>query len=288
MAVVRQTNLVAFENDLSQATLDWNHDSVVTGLDSYLFKHGVFHLLSQGQVEDAKRRMLDAHFMAEFRAAYETMVEPLKAFRFVGVEEMRQCFLQVAETLPDGELAKIEDAKVYNRVSGFLWAIGLYDAGLVFEKKSHPIFERILGPEDPLTLYSLSNLGGLYKAQGRYKEAEPLYVGVLEARGRVLGLEHPMTLLSLGNLGNLYKAQGRYKEAEPLCLEDLKLTTQIMGVDHPDTFCSMNNLGELYEFQERYEEAEALYLQTLEGRKRIIGTEHPSTVISICNLGYLC
>jgi hypothetical protein len=35
--------------------------------------------------------------------------------------------------------------------------------------------ERVLGPEHPDTLVSVNNLAELYRRQGRYTEAEPLY-----------------------------------------------------------------------------------------------------------------
>jgi tetratricopeptide (TPR) repeat protein len=54
-----------------------------------------------------------------------------------------------------------------------------------------------LGPEHPDTLMSVSNLGFLYQAQGRYDEAEPLYQRALAGREKTLGLEHPDTLTSV-------------------------------------------------------------------------------------------
>ena len=46
--------------------------------------------------------------------------------------------------------------------------------------------ERTLGPDHPDTLSSVANLGGIYSEQGRYAEAEPLYVRALEASERTL------------------------------------------------------------------------------------------------------
>jgi hypothetical protein len=60
--------------------------------------------------------------------------------------------------------------------------------------------ERTLGPEHPDTLISVNSLGLLYKSQGRYGEAEPLFLRALEAWERTLGPEHPRTLISLNNL----------------------------------------------------------------------------------------
>ena len=38
---------------------------------------------------------------------------------------------------------------------------------------------------------SLNNLAGLYHAQGKYGEAEPLYKRSLAIREKILGPEHP-------------------------------------------------------------------------------------------------
>ena len=65
----------------------------------------------------------------------------------------------------------------------------------------------MLGKEHPDTLTSVNNLAGLYQAQGRYGEAEPLYKRALEACERVLGKEHPNTLTSVNNLAELYQAR---------------------------------------------------------------------------------
>jgi tetratricopeptide (TPR) repeat protein len=54
--------------------------------------------------------------------------------------------------------------------------------------------EKELGKDHPATIASLNNLALIYKAQGRYGEAEPLYKQVLEALERALGQDRPNTL----------------------------------------------------------------------------------------------
>ncbi|WP_130758759.1 tetratricopeptide repeat protein, partial [Microcystis aeruginosa] len=76
--------------------------------------------------------------------------------------------------------------------------------------------KRLLGDNHPDVAASLNNLAGLYKSQGRYTEAEPLYREALDLRKRLLGDNHPDVAASLNNLAGLYKSQGRYTEAEPL------------------------------------------------------------------------
>ncbi|TRU55085.1 MAG: tetratricopeptide repeat protein [Microcystis aeruginosa Ma_QC_Ch_20071001_S25] len=82
---------------------------------------------------------------------------------------------------------------------------------------------------------SLNNLAALYESQGRYPEAEPLYLEALDLRKQLLGDNHPHVALSLNNLAALYESQGRYPEAEPLYLEAINIATQVLGENHPHT-----------------------------------------------------
>ena len=60
---------------------------------------------------------------------------------------------------------------------------------------------------------SIMNLANGYHGQGRYAEAEALYLDTLEIQKRILGEEHPSTLGSVNNLAILYWRQGRYDDA---------------------------------------------------------------------------
>ena len=61
------------------------------------------------------------------------------------------------------------------------------------------------GPQDPRLATSLNNLAELYRAQGRYAEAEPLHKRALAIREKALGPEHPDVAQSLNNLAELYR-----------------------------------------------------------------------------------
>ena len=63
---------------------------------------------------------------------------------------------------------------------------------------------------------SLNNLAELYRTQGKYAEAEPLYHRSLAILEKALGPEHPDVATSLNSLAALYDTQGKYAEAEPL------------------------------------------------------------------------
>ena len=71
-----------------------------------------------------------------------------------------------------------------------------------------------LGPEHPDVAKSLHNLAGLYKAQGRYAEAESLYKRALAIFEHALGPEHPHVAASLENYAALLRETARADEAE--------------------------------------------------------------------------
>ena len=131
-----------------------------------------------------------------------------------------------------------------------------------------------------------SNIGLVYYYEGRSKEAEELFVQVMEIRKRVLGEEHPDTLTSMANLASTYRNQGRWKEAEELFVQVMKISKRVLGEEHPDTLTSMANLASTYRNQGRWKEAEELFVQVIEIRKRVLGEEHPATLTSMANLAF--
>jgi hypothetical protein len=65
--------------------------------------------------------------------------------------------------------------------------------------RSLEIRERQLGVDHPDVANSLNNLAELYRTQGRYSEAEPLYVRSVSICFQSLGQDHPHTQTVLGN-----------------------------------------------------------------------------------------
>src|SRR5436190_815497 len=97
---------------------------------------------------------------------------------------------------------------------------------------------------------------GLYKAQGRYPEAEPLYKRALAIREKTLGPDHHDVSIALHKLADLYYQEGRYTEAEPLYKRAIVISEKALGPDDPGVGTSLISLADLYETQARYNEAE--------------------------------
>ena len=80
---------------------------------------------------------------------------------------------------------------------------------------------------------------GVYKEEGRYADADPLYKRALATWKKALGPDHPDVTQSLNNLADLYLAQGRYADAEPLYKRALASTPEQKGSTPQflDAFC---------------------------------------------------
>jgi tetratricopeptide (TPR) repeat protein len=148
--------------------------------------------------------------------------------------------------------------------------------------------ERLDRPEQALDLATcLYRMANLYYEQGRYAEAEPLYLQSLEMRQQHLGNHHLNVAESLNDLATLYQEQGRYAEAELLFMQSLSIFEQQLGVDHSNVAISLNNLALLYSLQGRYGEAEPLYVRSLSMREQQLGANHSDVAISLNGLARL-
>jgi len=131
---------------------------------------------------------------------------------------------------------------------------------------------------------ALNNLAGLYRAQGQYARAEPLYRRSLAIWEKAFGPDHSVVATGLNNLAMLHRAQGQYAEAEPLYKRSLAIREKAFGPDHPDVALSLNNLALLYHSQGKYTQAEPLYKRALAIYEKALGLDHPDVASSLNNL----
>jgi tetratricopeptide (TPR) repeat protein len=77
---------------------------------------------------------------------------------------------------------------------------------------SPAVAEKSFGPEHPNIATSLNNLAELYRAQGQYEEAEPLYRRALAISEKALEPDHPDVATILNNLALLHQAPRPIRE----------------------------------------------------------------------------
>ena len=180
-----------------------------------------------------------------------------------------------------------DDYFVSAHLGQYLGHNGLYLQAVLLLRTALGRCERVLGPEHPETLTSVSNLASVLQLTGVYGEAEPLVRRGLAGRDRVLGPEHPDTLMSVNNLARLLTRTGAYGEAEPLVRRALASCERVLGLEHFSTLTSVNNLALLLVDQGALGEAEPLLRRALAGCERVLGPEHPDTLSSVNNLATL-
>jgi CHAT domain-containing protein len=133
----------------------------------------------------------------------------------------------------------------------------------------------------PTVAANLSNLAGLYQAQGAHGKAEPLWVRAHDIWEKALGPVHPTVATSLNNLAALYRDQGAYGKAEPLYVRAFYIRERALGPMHPDVATSLYNLAWLYWAQGAYGKAEPLLVRALDIREKALGPMHPDVAASL-------
>ncbi len=111
---------------------------------------------------------------------------------------------------------------------------GNYSFAEPWRRNCLDVIQQRVGKEHPYLATSQNNLATLYESQGRYEEAELLYLSALEIQG-LFGDRHPDFAISQYNLGILYQKQGRYPEAEDLYIQALAVYQSKLGSNHPMT-----------------------------------------------------
>jgi hypothetical protein len=126
----------------------------------------------------------------------------------------------------------------------------------------------------------MSGLARVYIEQGKYGEAEALYVKVLEARQRTLGGDHRETTNVLAALGELRLRERKYAAAEA----PLRAAINGQNKNSPEgweRYDSQSMLGASLAAQARFVGAEPLLLSGYRGlaqKKAIIPAERQSAL----------
>jgi tetratricopeptide (TPR) repeat protein len=179
----------------------------------------------------------------------------------------------------------LNQAKIAFSTGWYLYLRGEYKTAEKAVRMSVEVREKVLGPEHPDTLTSVSYFGSVLESQGKYVAAEAMHRRALEGEEKVLGPEHPDTLTSVSDLGRVLERQGKYEAAEAMHRRALEEREKVLGPEHPDTLTSVSCLGSVLERQGKYVAAEAMHRRDLESSEKVLGPEHPDTLTSVSNLG---
>lgn len=124
------------------------------------------------------------------------------------------------------------------------------------------LFEEKQQTKTPQHGFCCYQLGYLYEYQGKYTEAENIYLESLNIREEVLGKEHTDYNQSRNGLAVFYFNQNRYDKAEPLLVESKNMTAKNSGKYTLQYARACNNLAQLYAQKGFYSKAEALQTES--------------------------
>lgn len=240
-------------------------------------------LFVPSRVENVEKKLLD-NFETQFTTTLSDFIRAELKFEISAFIDLKlpyvpyYAYMERVAVRDVGQASASDLVEAYRRLTFTLAQLA---------PETAPLRKRLLGEEHSDAATDLSNLAGRYYAQGRYSEAEPLYVQALALRKRLLGEEHPAVATSMNNLAELYYSQGRYKQAQLLMIQALELRKNLLGEGHPDVATSLNNLAALYYSQGRYKKAELLYQQALAIYQRLLGDKHQDVSNSLNNLAEL-
>lgn len=186
----------------------------------------------------------------------------------------------------DTGLAKDPDlqaqmASVMGKVYG---SLGLYARAQLLLQETVNLRQQALGPSDPETLKSQTELAWILRLQGQYAESETMLRHTLDTQKRVLRTEDPDTIKTMSNLAVVLSDEGHFADAEAMFREVLDSRQRALGPTHTDTIIAKNNLATILFHENKNADAEKLYREVLEIRQSTLGPDHPYTLLSMNNL----
>src|ERR1700687_3621399 len=116
-------------------------------------------------------------------------------------------------------------------------------------------------PKDARLPRTIFDLAQVYRAEGKYSDALPLYEQALQIDAKLYGPESQEVAAVLDGEAELFRSLNDYARAEPLLLKSLELRQKLRPAEDGDIAESENDLGEVYTATGEFEKAEPLLLQ---------------------------
>ncbi|CAG8215912.1 unnamed protein product [Penicillium olsonii] len=218
------------------------------------------------------------------------LAEEFPSGEYIHWEKCRVLYPHVKSAMsqqPESSGCLLELAALLYRGAWYAWESGFFGDMTQMASQSRKHRLKILGAENEIAVESTAMLAMARREQGRWEEAQHLWVQVMETRKRKLGEDHPDTLASMHNLASTYIHQGRWKEAAQLNIQVVIISKTKLGDDHHFTLKSMANLASTYLQQGRWKEAEQLNVQVVNMSKKKLGEDHFDTLTSMANLAMI-
>ena len=173
---------------------------------------------------------------------------------------------------------------IYHNIGGILHAKGDFTTAEPPGRKAWDISRRLLGEDDPRTLFDAVAYAAILDGLQRYDESEAIYRRALVIFEKTFGPEHYEVASNLHNLAAVLCARGDLDQAEKLYLRALAIKEKVLGAESPDAALTRNNLGALLNLKGRSREAAAMLQSAVEILQDRLAADHPHLVFARANL----
>ena len=173
---------------------------------------------------------------------------------------------------------------IYHNIGGILHSKGDFTAAEPPGRKAWEISRRLLGEDDPRTLFDAVAYAAILDGLQRYDESEAIYRRALAIFERTFGPEHYEVASNLHNLAAVLCARGDLAEAEKLYRRALAIKQKLLGAGSPDAALTLNNLGALLNLAGRPKEAAVLLERTVTILQGRVAPDHPHLILACANL----
>ena len=151
-----------------------------------------------------------------------------------------------------------------------------------FRKALHDLETAMIN--DERLAMTLNNLALCYCAQGKHKEADPLYQRALSIDQSSGSASRLMLAEDFSNIASHYRKQDMYSQAEPLYLQALNIWKEELGEDSAEVGRCLNNLGILYCEQGQPEKGIEYFNKSLNITEKVYGSKSKECAETLVNL----
>ena len=277
-------------NLFGSLTKVWGSSSHKGSLDNYIVKHGVFHLMIGGRTIEAERIMLDLQFMSRFVHSWLTVVEPLKAWRVVGIKKaelgykasfdvqnlpseyflIRElcilfenvgCISLAIDALEHLTSSNPDNLSTVRHLARLYSLVGDVDSAVTLLKKSIPFVKT-----DSEKVQLFQSIGKAFEAKGLYAQAKEYIhhsLDILNSTGE-RGWEYFQCKYTLAYI---FRSERNWRESKQTFIEALSVADEIDLDSFPQTLAAAKNqfgwvllnLGEIAEAEQFIKEAVEIF-----------------------------
>ncbi|KAH0563380.1 hypothetical protein GP486_002054 [Trichoglossum hirsutum] len=140
------------------------------------------------------------------------------------------------------------------------------------------------GPEHPLALSSMFELGRALHGDGRVEKALRVFQELLPLNERVLGLAHTNTLATLDAICEEFCNMGKYELSLAHLIEERQRCEQALGPQHERTIRVLVDVANVSKLLDKIDEASSAFSLALDRSKRDLGDRHDLTLAILNDL----